>query len=195
MTSHGRPRARRPAHRGGSTAVRECLRARRVIDFARALSAIVMVSVTVFEQGARTMRTRPRRLEGPGAGAPARVGAGQDPSTQEQHRRMDGSAKARQRPTYHRDRTPRRLPHAGARTGLNIRAGPVAVSSGVRDGPSVNANAPRHPDRTTGVVSPAPCSGQTVIARPIACSSSDSDLGRILLRLRRVYRDGRRQYR
>ena len=63
----------------------------------------------------------------------------------------------------HRDRAPRRLPHAGARRGLNICAGPVAVSPRVRDGPRDNANAPRlpmSPDPTTGVVSPAPCSGQ-----------------------------------
>ena len=63
----------------------------------------------------------------------------------------------------HRDRAPRRLPHAGARRGLNICAGLVAVSPRVRDGPRDNANAPRlpmSPDPTTGVVSPAPCSGQ-----------------------------------
>ena len=77
----------------------------------------------------------------------------------------------------HRDRAPRRLPHAGARRGLNICAGPVAVSPRVRDGPRDNANAPRlpmSPDPTTGVVSPAPCSGQE--------RSSTSGAGRHLCR-------------
>ena len=45
----------------------------------------------------------------------------------------------------HRDRAPRRLPHAAARRGLNIPAGSVAVSPGVRDARRDNANVQQCP--------------------------------------------------